>query len=357
MKKALSVVLALVFVLALAACGATSSSTPAAGSSAAPAASGGSAAASQPASTGGSGEKLKVAMLLPGPINDKGWNAKAYQGLMLIQEKLGAEVTYSENVEASDYEELFRGYGDMGYDMIIGHGFQFADAAKAVAVDYPDSFFAITSADVNQAPNLAGLQNRNDELGFLAGAVAALESKSGVVGCVGGQEMPPIVAYVEGFKAGAEHINPDIKVLSNYTGNNNDAAAAKQMAQAMIGEGADVLSHDANAAGLGVFEAVDEAPEGTMIVGCIDDQYELSPERTITSSLNSMSEAILRAATFLQEGTLEAKTYSFGVADDIITLADYRDYPISDENKAKMDEIIAQIKSGDLTVDILDKLA
>lgn len=360
MKKIVSVVLALVFVLALAACSSTSSSaaSSAAASSAAPAASSGASgeASSQPAASGG-GEQLKVAMLLPGPINDKGWNAKAYQGLQLIEKNLGAKVVYTENVDASDYEELFRGYGDMGFDLIFGHGFQFGDAAMAVAPDYPDSFFIVTSTSIKQEPNLCGLQNKNDEQGYLAGVVAALETKTNIVGTVGGTEMPPIVAYNKGFEMGAKSINPDIKVLANLTGNFSDGAAAKQMAEAMIQEGADIITHDANAAGLGVLEAVNEAKEGVLAVGCIDDQYDLAPDRVITSAMNDLGTAMLRAAEFYQEGSLEPMAYNFGVAEGTVFLADFRDYPMSEENKAKVEEVLEKMKNGEISLSIQAELA
>lgn len=348
MKKFLSLAIALVLMLALAACGggASGSAAPAASGSAAPA---GSSAA--PASkAGGSGEPMKVALLMGGPINDQGWNAEAYRGLLEVQDKLGAEIQYTENVQASDFEEVFRGYAEMGYDLVIGHGFQFGDAAKAVATQYPDTFFAITSSDVNQAPNVAGLQNLNNEQGFLAGALAAMETKSGIVGCVGGMEIPSITAYVEGFKQGAAYVNPEVKVLANYTGDFKDVAAAKQMAEAMIKEGADIITHDADASGAGVFEAVNEAPEGTYIIGAIDDQYELSPERTITSAMSKLGGAIVLAAEYVQDGSIEAKGYQFGINEGVVYLADFRDYPISEENKTALADLEAKISSGEITV-------
>lgn len=353
MKKVVSLVLAIVLMLALAACGGGASS------SAAPAASSGAAASSAPAAGSSaapaastSGEPLKVALLMGGPINDQGWNAEAYRGLQEVQEKLGAEIQYTENVEASDFEEVFRGYAEMGFDLVIGHGFQFGDAAKAVATQYPDTFFAVTSSDVNQAPNVAGLQNLNNEQGFLAGALAAMETKSGIVGCVGGMEIPSITAYVEGFKQGVAYVNPDVKVLANYTGDFKDVAAAKQMAEAMIKEGADIITHDADASGAGVFEAVNEGPEGTYVIGAIDDQYELSPERTITSAMSKLGGAIVLAAEYAQEGSLEAKGYQFGINEGVVYLADFRDYPISEENKATLQDIQDKIASGEIVVEM-----
>ncbi len=354
MKKVLSIALALVFVLALAACGGTTSSSSAApapsASTAAPASSGSTASSSAPAAA--NGEAMKVAMVMSGPINDKGWNAEAYLGLTMIEKELGAEIAFTENVAAADFEEVYRGYADMGYNMIIGHGFEFGDPATAVAPDYPDTFFVVTSSDISQAPNVAGLQNDNAQQGFLVGATAALESKSGVVGAVGGGEIPSIIAFIEGFKQGAAYVNPDVKVLANYTGDFNDPAPAKQMAEAMIKEGADVMTHDANAAGMGVFEAVKEAGDGVYMIGAIDDQYEVLPEQTITSGMSKLSDGILVAAQLYQEGKLEAKGYNFGINEGTVRLADFRDYPISEENKATLSDIETKLANGEITITI-----
>lgn len=350
MKKLLCTLLALTIVVMLAACGgSTSSSAPAAPTPAesTPAESTPEAVPESEASDSG----LMVAMLLPGNINDHGWNAEAYLGLTTIESELGAEIAFSEKVDASDYEEVFRGYAELGYDLIIGHGFQFGDAACAVAPNYPDTFFAITSSSIYQEPNVCGLMNRNDQQGFLAGVVAAMETDSGIVGCVGGSEIPSITAYVDGFAMGVKWANPDVKVLSNYTGDFSDAAAAKQLADAMISEGADIITHDADAAGLGIFEAVNAAT-GVRCIGAVDDQYEQAPDTIITSSMSKLSGAIVLAAQYVQEGTLEPISYYFGIDEGTVYLADFRDYELKEETQAKIDEALAGIADGSIKVDI-----
>ncbi len=354
MKKVMSIVLALVLTVALAACGTTASSSSAAppATSAAPAASSASTAGSESTSKATSGEQLKVAMVMSGPINDKGWNAEAYLGLTMIEKELGADIAFTENVAAADFEEVYRGYADLGYNMIIGHGFEFGDPATAIAPNYPDTYFVVTSSDITQEPNVVSLQNRTDHQGYLAGALAALETKSGIVGAVGGGEIPSIIGFIEGFKQGAAYVDPEVKVLSNYTGDFNDAAPAKQMAEAMIKEGADVMTHDANAAGMGVFEAVKEATGEVWMIGAIDDQYEVLPERTMTSSMSKLSDSILAAAKLMQEGNLEPMAYQFGVKEGSVRLADFRDYPISEESKAKLAEIEEKLANGEITIEI-----
>lgn len=352
MKKILCTLLALTMLVMLAACGGgTASSAPAASTPAESTPAESTPAESTPATASGDG--LKIAMLLPGTINDGGWNASAYAGLQLAEERLGAEITYSEKVDASDFEEVFRGYAELGYDLILGHGFQFGDAACAVAPQYPDSFFAITSSDVSQAPNVCGLQNRNDQQGFLAGALAALESESGIVGAVGGSEIPSITAYVDGFKMGAEYINPDIVVRSNFTGNGDDVAAVKQLAEAMIADGADVITHNANQAGLGIFEAAEAAGGSVKTIGVVSDQYEQSPDTIITSACSALSEAIVLAAEKLTNGELNAEGYYFGVNEGTVYLADFHGYELKEGTMEKIDEVTEKIASGEIEINIL----
>lgn len=352
MKKLLSLTLALMLVFALAACGGGASS--AAPASTAPAST--AAESTAPASTGSTGgsvdgSNLQVGMLLPGTINDQGWNAEAYRGLMLVQDELGATVNFSESVAASDYEEVFRGYAEMGCQIVYGHGYEFGEAAMAVAPDYPDTFFVVTSADFEKAPNVCSLQNLNNEQGFLAGVVAALESETGKVGVVGGMQIPSITLFVEGFKDGAAYINPDIEVLATYTGDFEDVAKVKETALAMIKEGADVVTHDADQAGLGVFEAVMESPDNVKAVGSVGDQYDQAPGRVVTSATNQLGGAILLAAQYYLEGKLEPMVYKFGVAEGVVDVADYRDYPISAENKTAIQEVKDKIISGDIVVE------
>jgi basic membrane protein A len=265
--------------------------------------------------------KFKVAMLLPGPISDQGWNASAYNGLKQIESKLGAEVAYTESVTASDMEELFRGYAMQGFNLIFGHGFQFGDPASRVAPSFPNVKFVITSTTFTQEPNISSILNDSWQQGFLGGALAALMSKKNYVGSVGGMQIQSIIAFQEGFVHGAKYIKPDIKVVIPFTGNFYDAAQAKEMAITMIREGADVIAHDADAAGLGVIEAGREFNIPT--IGAIGDQASLSPDTVVTSTLNDMAMAIFTIANYVKQGNIKVQNYVMGIAENCVGLAPY----------------------------------
>ena len=295
----------------------------------------------------------KVALLLPGTVNDKGWNQEAYEGLQMIEKETGCQTAYSEKVAATEYENVFRGYADQGFNLVIGHGYQFADAAMKVATDYPDSMFCITSADVYQEPNVCSLENLNGEQGFLAGVVAAMATKSGVVASVGGLEIPAIVYFNQGFVQGAAYVNPDIKALTALTGNFDDAAKVKEQTNAFIQQGADVITHDANAAGLGIFEAIRET-DGIYAIGSIQDQYDLLPEKTLTSATNRISKAILLAAQYQLAGDLEPVSYKFGVKEGVIGLSDFRDLKsvFTEEQLTEIEEIKRKISNDEIEVEV-----
>ena len=226
---------------------------------------------------------LKVALMLSGPISDMGWNASAYEGLEQAEKDFGIETAYQESIAQSDIEEVFRGYAQQGYDLIIGHGFQFADTALKVATEFPDVKFVITSSNITQEPNLGSVNLDNVQQGFLMGAVAAIVSETNVVGGIGGQEIPPIKGSVVGFEQGAKHVNPDIKVLTALTGSNDDVAKAKETALAMIDQGADVVMTNANQAGLGSIEACKE--KGVYAIGSNQDQNDMAPDAVVVSGI------------------------------------------------------------------------
>lgn len=295
---------------------------------------------------------VKVALVLPGSANDKGWNQEAYDGLEKIKD-LGCQTAYSENVQASDYETIFRGYADQGFNVVFGHGTEFEDAAEKVAEDYPDTIFCITSSDISQDPNVCSLQNLNNEQGFIAGVVAALATESKKVAAIGGMEIPAIQSYIMGFEQGVEYVDNGTEALTAYTGDFSDATKVKEQANAFIEQGADIVSQDADEAGLGLFEAIKDAPDGVYAIGAVKDQYEECPGKVLTSATNQISDGMKVAIEdYIKEG-LEAKCYKFGINEGVIGLADYHDCAdvLTDEEKQFVTDTMDKIASGEIEVE------
>lgn len=294
---------------------------------------------------------VKVALVLPGSANDKGWNQEAYDGLEKIKD-LGCETAYSENVQASDYETIFRGYADQGFNVVFGHGTEFEDAAEKVAEDYPDTIFCITSSDISQDPNVCSLQNLNNEQGFIAGVVAALATESKKVAAIGGMEIPSIQSYIMGFEQGVEYVDNGTEALTAYTGDFSDATKVKEQANAFIEQGADIVSQDADEAGLGLFEALKDAPDGVYAIGAVKDQYDECPGKVLTSATNQISDGMKVAIEdYIKEG-LEAKCYKFVIKEGVIGLADYHDCAdvLTDDEKQFVTDTMDKIANGEIEV-------
>jgi basic membrane protein A and related proteins len=345
-RKLLTLATAAVLLISLAACG---SSAGTASPSTSPAASAD--AASAAPSAGKDFSTIKVALLLPGSANDKGWNQSAYEGLEEIK-ALGCETAYSESVAASDYEAVFRGYADKGFDVVFGHGVEFGDAATAVAKDYPNTMFCITSSDLSVAPNVCSLQNLNNEQGFIAGVVAALATKSGKVGAIGGMEISSIQSYILGFQQGVAYVNNGTTALTAFTGDFDDATKVKEQTNAFIEQGADIIAQDADQAGLGLFEAVKNAKAGVYAIGSVKDQYEECPGRVLTSATNTIGDAMAVALKQYAEGKLTAQCYRFGIKEGVIGLADYHDCAnvLTDEQKTFIKTTMTKVADGEITV-------
>ncbi len=292
-------------------------------------------------------DTFKVALLLPGTTNDGGWNTTAYNGLMAIEKEFGAEVSYTESVPQSDMEEVFRNYAMSDFDLIIGHGFEFGDAALRVAPDYTDAIFMVTSTDISQEPNVISLLTDNQQQGFLQGVVAAIVSETGVIGGVGGMEIPPITADLQGYEAGALYARPDVEVINVMTGSFDDAASAKEQATAMIDAGADVVMHDADHAGLGVIEAADAA--GVYSIGSIGVQFDLG-DKVLMCGVTDMNQAFIEMAQKVVDGSIESQNYIMGVKENVVSMEMNPDLldEVSEEDLAEINGIYEMIKSGEI---------
>lgn len=295
-------------------------------------------------------EEFKVGLLMDGPINDQGWNATAYSGLMQIETDLGATIAYSESVPQSDVEEVFRSYALQGFDLVIGHGFNFIDAAISVSKDFPDTTFICTSCFVNEPPNMGSVTEDGPMKGFLAGVVAATLTETDQIAFIGGMEIPPIILGGTGFEAGARYINPNLDVTLVYTGSFTDSGKAKEIAYSLADENVDIAYVMAGIAGLGAIEAAQES--GVMIIGTNTDQNVLAPETIVTSTMVDYPLAFSLVAQEVKDGTWEVSSKMYGIADGVLDLAPYHGFEdkLSSEDKSAIEAVKAEIVSGDLDI-------
>jgi basic membrane lipoprotein Med (substrate-binding protein (PBP1-ABC) superfamily) len=273
------------------------------------------------ADTSKSAEKasgFKVALLTSGPISDQSWNAGAYQGLMRIRDSLGATVSHIQTKTPAEFEENFRQYGAQGYSLVIGHGSEFQDAAKRVAPEFPKTVY-VTTSGATTGPNLAGIAFGFADPSYLAGMLAAAMTKSGTVGAIGGQQIPPVVESFNAFEQGAHAVNPAVKVRTSYIGNWDDVSAGKEQALAQLSQGVDVIFQNADAAGLGVFQAARESKKA-YVIGSNSNQNAVAPEVTLGSVVIDLPLAFLTLAKQVKDGTFNPGIIELGPTTRVVTL-------------------------------------
>ena len=173
-------------------------------------------------------EELRVAAVFPGTDQRRGFNQSGYEGLLAIEEQLGAEIAFSENTPVADFVNTYRDFADQGYNVIIGHGFEFGDMAMEVAPDYPDITFIVDSNPVVSAENVAGITGKTWEATYLLGVLAGLMTETDKIGGIAGFDFPILVAQMEAYRMGAESVNPDVEVTTVYIGSFEDVSRPRK---------------------------------------------------------------------------------------------------------------------------------
>ena len=275
-------------------------------------------AGSGPGGTAGVADgEFKVALLTPGPISDQSWNGGAYNGLKTIRDSLGAKISHIQTKTPAEFEENFRQYGAQGYTLVFGHGFEFQEAAVRVAPSHPKTLYVTTSGNTTTA-NVAGMTFAFEEASYLAGMLAGAMTKTNVIGSIGGTELPPVKASFAAFEAGARAVNPQVRVLTSYIGNWDDVSAGKEQALAQIGQRADVLFQNADAAGLGIFQAAKE--RNVYVFGSNSNQNGVAPSVTIGSVVIDLPRAFLTVAREVKAGSFKPRVVDLGMKTGVVQL-------------------------------------
>ncbi|MFN8457073.1 MAG: BMP family protein [Anaerolineae bacterium] len=287
-----------------------------------------------------------MGLLIPGSANDQGWNQIAYDALKRIEKELGAEISYVElEQNPAGFEKAFRDYASQGYQLVLGHGFEFQDPALTVSKEFPDTVFFISSSRIHEG-KVIGLNTDSSQPFFLMGVIAAKMGKK--AGIVGGMEIPPVAEAIEGFINGAHYVNPDFPVSSVYVGNFTDTAAAKEAAVSMIKDGADFVIPDADVAGLGVYQAVSEAGAGVKTFGAFGDFTDKAPQNILGNYTANYGQGIVNMAKEVKEGTFKPTgNVEFGLGNADVLQLKLNDKVPADVVKF-VDEVKAKIVSGEV---------
>ena len=295
------------------------------------------------------GAPLRVAMLLPGRIDDGGFMEAGYNGLLMIEEELGADIRYIDQV-APEPEQLTTALRLLAMakpDLIIAHGGQNSAAAAEVAPEFPDVRFVVVQGNVT-GDNLSSYEVLQEQSTWLAGAAAGLLTESNVVGHISGIEVTPGLKGRAAFFAGLRTTNPDARFLTTFSGNQDDAALNREVAEAQIAEGADIIFTMLNAGRIGVIEAGQE--HNVWQIGNVRDWYEVHPDIFVASAIANVSMAALHAAQDVASGEWEPGVIvKIGIEDaNAVRLALSPEVPA--EVSAELDKLAAQLAAGEIEV-------
>ena len=315
------------------------------------------------------GGKLKVGLVTDtGGVHDKSFNQSAWVGVQKAASEFGLDAKFIESKQPTDYDKNIDQFATENYDVIITVGFLMGDSTAAKAKQYPNIKFAII--DNSYAPtkdsvacpdtvkdcyvdggltNVTSLMFQEDEVGFLAGVVAAGMSKTGTVCTVSGMEIPPVVRYVVGFQNGAKWMNPNINTLNVYIPSFTDPAKGKETGQSMIDQGCDVVFGVGGNTGNGGLLAAKE--KGLMAIGVDVDQYNTYPEvkdALLTSAAKNVDAAVYNYLKTINDGTSKAGIMIANLKNGGTGLAPYHDWEskIPDSVKNKVNEAKAGLLDG-----------
>ena len=280
-------------------------------------------------------------VLSTGGLNDGSFNDAAYEGVMLLR-KEGALVEVVDPGSISGIEPALRYFCKRKLDMVCAVGLFANEAVRHVSNEFPETKIVLIDSVVS-APNVLSILFDEEQGSFFAGAFAALVSKKGCVGFLGGMESPVIASFEKGFKNGAVFVNPNIKFASRYLGNSPDAFdmvdKAEKVGAEINQEGADIIYHAAGKSGLGLIAA---ARRGDFyVIGVDSDQSKAAPGKVAASVVKRIDIALVKAVEVLKKGSFNGGVWTLGLQDHGIELAYSRFNRdlITHEISLKLDEI------------------
>ena len=314
-----------------------------------------------------SAEKANIVLVIPNSLGDKAFSDMVWAGVQIAKEKNPDRIGNIKCIELQGDTTTpiptLTELAELGeWDIIVTGTFSLKESIVEVAPKFPDQKFIIYDTELDYSdgafPNCASFAAMQNEGSFLGGALAALTSKTGVIGFVGGKETSSVSDFLVGYIEGAKYVNPDIVVRSAFIGNFTDTAAAKELASAQNAQGADVVFAVCSGAGSGVYEAA--AEHGFWALGVDSDQSlileDTNPEAAkaiLTSVVKNFDVVLSNAITETLDGKLEfGKHNAINLAAGGIGLADneYYQSAVPADVRAKIDEIAEKIKSGEITV-------
>ena len=285
---------------------------------------------------------------------DKSFNEAAYNGAEKFKNESGVAYREFEITSAAQREQALRNMARRGATIVVAMGFAQATAVEKIATEYPDVKFTIIDAVVD-LPNVQSVVFKEHEGSFLVGMAAALASKTGKVGFVGGMDIPLIRNFAAGYVEGAKFVNPDITVYQNMTGTTpaawNNPGKGNELARSQFDRGADVVYAAAGGTGIGVYQAAKDS--GKLAIGVDSNQNYLHPGTMLTSMLKRVDVAVFNAFATTKDGTWQGGVQVLGLAEEGVgySIDEHNRSLISADMEKRLEAARADIISGKIMVE------
>ena len=298
-------------------------------------------------------EPLTVAIVSPSAINDFAFTQSIYDGMIALQNSMGGEdaleFVYSESMfVVDDAAAAVRDYATQGYDLVIAHGSQYGSSLQEIAPDFPETSFAWgTTVDTFGVPNIFAYEAASQQGGYVNGVMAAMLTKSKVIGVVGPIETGDAKLYVDGFVAGVKATDPEVEVRVTYIGSFSDVALAAEAATTHIAAGADVLTGTAQM----VVGAIGKAEEaGAVWFGTQSDQASFAPSIVVASQVYHWEVILEEIVALREEGKLGGQSFVANLENGGQVIAFNPEFDLPADVKAAADAAIKGIIDGTVTI-------
>jgi len=312
--------------------------------------------------------KINVGIVFDiGGKNDRSFNAAAWEGVRRAEKDLDIVLRDVEPGNPTSIEPAMRAFAERNFDLIIGVGFAQGPIMEKVARDYPNIKFAIIDGvildkDGKPLPNVADLVFREHEGSYLVGMIAAQKSKTGVLGFVGGMDIPLIHRFATGYEEGARSVNPNARIVTSYVGVTdsawNNPGKGKELALNQIEKGADVIFTAAGNSGLGAFDAVEQfgrnasGEANKFVIGVDSNQNGQKPGFVLTSMVKRVDNAVYDVVKEVKEDKFSGGFHAFGLDKDGVAYAldENNKNIISPEILQKVEAAKGKIVAGEIKV-------
>lgn len=307
------------------------------------------------ATTGGTSDKpLRVALVMPSATTDMAFSQSMYSALKAIQAEMGGEskmeIKFSENMfKIPDAAAALRDYASQGFDIVIAHGSQYGTSVQEIAPDFPKTTFAWgTEVNTFGMPNVYAYTAAAEQGGYVNGVMAAMLSKSKVIGVTGPVEAGDAKTYVDGFVQGVASVDPNLKVSKTWTGSFSDVALMTEAAKTHIAAGADVLTGSSQS----VVGSINAAKEKGNVLwfGTQQDQASLAPQNVVASQQYDWTGIVKQMIANRKNNKLGGEAFVLDLKNGGLKIVYNPAYQLPDNVKKAAEAAIEGIKNGTIKV-------